>query len=59
MVKHFQQLIAKQHYSGDLMSGGTKEGTIIFEEPIDDSDLTLNYYANIFDSDYSFQIKLD
>lgn len=44
--------------SGDLLSGGVKEGTIVFEQPIGDTELKLNYYANMFDDNYSFQISL-
>lgn len=45
--------------SGDLISGGVKEGTIAFEQPIDDDSLKLNYYDNLLSKDYSFQIKLN
>lgn len=44
--------------SGDLVSGGIKEGTVTFEEPTGDNRLKLNYYGNMFDSNYAFQIKL-
>ena len=33
--------------SGDLMAGGSKEGTIVFEEVKDDT-LKLNLYSDIF-----------
>ncbi len=33
--------------SGDLIAGGTKEGTIIFEEPKDDASLKLVFYENL------------
>lgn len=39
--------------SGDLKAGGSKTGTIVFEEPKDDSGLKLHYYGNIFTSDES------
>lgn len=44
--------------SGDLAKGGTKEGTLVFEEPKDDSGLYLQYYNTIIDEDYAFKIKL-
>lgn len=46
--------------SGDLNAGGVKEGTLTFEQPIGDTGLKLNYYANsVFDDEASFKIKLN
>jgi hypothetical protein len=45
--------------SGDLNPNGIKTGTISFEIPKDDTDLTLRYYETIFSSKHSFQSKLD
>lgn len=39
--------------SGDLKAGGSKTGTIVFEEPKGDEGLKLHYYGNIFSSDES------
>lgn len=46
-------------HSGQLISGGSKEGTLTFEEPIGDSSLKLTYYENIIYKDFAFQINLD
>ena len=43
--------------SGELVSGGSVSGTIVFEEPINDSNLTLIYQDNYW-SNKSIQIKL-
>ncbi len=46
--------------SGELADAGTKEGTIVFEEPKDATGLKLCYYENIlFDEEPSFEINLD
>lgn len=46
--------------SGDLAAGGTVEGTLVFEEPIGDTGLKLNYYSNIlYDEEATFKIKID
>lgn len=43
--------------SGDLAVNGTKEGTIVFEEPKNDSSLKLLYFDNsLFDEEESFEI---
>lgn len=44
--------------SGDLNSKGTKTGTVTFEIPEGDSDLTLRYFETILSSEHSFQFKL-
>jgi len=42
--------------SGELMPGGTKTGTIVFEEPKNESSLKLLYYNNsLFDENESFK----
>lgn len=42
----------------DLNVGGVVEGTIVFEQPVNDSSLTLNYYNNhVFDDHPAFQSK--
>lgn len=43
--------------SGSLVSGGSKEGTIVFEETIDD-ELTLNLYSDIFSDEPQLTFKL-
>jgi hypothetical protein len=46
--------------SGELADSGTKEGTIVFEEPKDATGLKLCYYENILlDDESSFEISLD
>lgn len=46
--------------SGDLADGGSKQGTVVFEEPKDAAGLKLCYYENIlFDDEPSFEINLD
>lgn len=45
--------------SGDLDAGGTVEGVLVWEEPINDSDLRLRYYDNAFNNEYTLQFKLD
>lgn len=43
--------------SGDLAVDGTKIGTIVFEEPTDESSLKLQYYSNsLFDENSTFEI---
>ena len=37
--------------SGDLVAGGTKTGTIVFEESKDATSLKLNYYSNVLFDD--------
>ncbi len=45
--------------SGDLIAGGTKTGTIVFEEPKDDDSLKLVYYSNLFwDESYAFEFAI-
>ncbi len=44
--------------SGELLPGGSITGTIVFEQPIDDPELKIHYYGNIFDSEPSFEISL-
>lgn len=42
--------------SGELMSGGTKTGTIVFEQSKDETSLKLLYYANsLFDENATFE----
>lgn len=43
--------------SGELISGGSVSGTVVFEEPVNDSNLTLIYQDSIWSSK-SIQIKL-
>jgi len=43
--------------SGDLISGGVKEGTLIFEQKIDDQ-LKLNLYSNIFSDEAAITFVL-
>lgn len=46
--------------SGDLDAGGTVEGVLIWEEPVNDDNLRLRYYDNVLlDDEYTFQFKLD
>lgn len=45
--------------SGDLNPNGTKSGTIAFEIPEGDENLTLRYYETIFSSNHAFQFKLN
>lgn len=50
----------KNFDSGELLKNGIKEGIIVFEQPINDNDLRLNfYYDTLFSSDYAFQIKIN
>lgn len=45
--------------SGDLVSGGTKTGTIVFEEDINETSLKLLYYSNsLFDENHTFEFKI-
>lgn len=45
--------------SGDLAVGGTKTGTIVFEEPKDETSLKLQYYSNsLFDENSTFEIVI-
>ncbi len=39
--------------SGSLIAGGSVEGDVVFEEPVDGT-LKLNFYNNMFDSNYVF-----
>lgn len=43
--------------SGDLAPGGTKTGTLIYEEPVDDS-LKLLYYSTMIDEEPQFEIVI-
>lgn len=43
--------------SGELIPGGTVSGTVVFEQPVNDSNLTLIYQDNVW-SNKSLQIKL-
>lgn len=43
--------------SGKLAAGGSISGTIVFEQPVGDSDLTLIYKASFFSGD-EYKIKL-
>ncbi len=50
----------KNFDSGELLKDGIKEGIIVFEQPVNDNDLRLNfYYDTLFSSDYTFQIKIN
>lgn len=42
--------------SGELAPQGKLEGKIVFQEPINSTKLILQYYANMFDSQPTFQI---
>lgn len=44
--------------SGELASGGEVEGTLVFEHPKGDTDLTLLFYGNMFDSDPTLTFAL-
>lgn len=45
--------------SGDLAAGGTKTGTLVFEESKDESSLKLLYYSNsLFDENSTFEIVI-
>lgn len=44
--------------SGDLNAGGTKTGTIAFEIPKGDNDLTLKYYETILSSERAFEFDI-
>ena len=45
--------------SGDLKPGGSKTGTIVFEEPKDDASLKLLYYANVLvDDEPTFEVVI-
>ncbi len=44
--------------SGELNAGGTKTGTVAFEIPKDDKNLTLKYYETIIDKERSFEFKI-
>lgn len=45
--------------SGDLATGGNVTGTVIFEEPVNDKGLLLQYQDNIFSKDVKIQFKLN
>ena len=44
--------------SGDIASGGEADGTIVFEEPVNDSFLTLQYQSNVSSSQVNLQFKI-
>lgn len=45
--------------SGDLAAGGTKTGTLVYEELKDETSLKLLYYANsLFDENSTFEIVI-
>lgn len=44
--------------SGDLIAGGTKTGTLVYEEPTNESSLKLLYYSSIFDDKSEFEIVI-
>lgn len=44
--------------SGDLAAGGNVTGTVIFEEPVNDKGLLLQYQDNIFSKDVKIQFKI-
>lgn len=44
--------------SGDLATGGNVTGTVIFEEPVNDKGLLLQYQDNIFSKDVKIQFKI-
>ena len=44
--------------SGDLNAGGTKIGTVAFEIPKGDNDLTLKYYETILSSERAFEFDI-
>lgn len=44
--------------SGDLNAGGTKTGTVAFEVPKDDKNLTLKYFETILSSERAFEFKI-
>lgn len=44
--------------SGDLASGGEVEGTVIFEEPVGDNGLILQYQDNVFMDNAKLQFKI-
>jgi len=44
--------------SGDLAVGGEVEGSLIFEEPVNDNGLILQYQDNIFDKGSKLRFKL-
>ncbi len=43
--------------SGSLIGGGSVEGDVVFEEPIDGT-LKLNFYNTVFDSNYVFDFVI-
>jgi hypothetical protein len=44
--------------SGDLAPNGEVEGTVTFEEPINDPELTLLYQPNIFGEDVAIKFSI-
>lgn len=45
--------------SGDLAAGGTKTGTLVYEQAKDETSLKLLYYANSFwDENSTFEIVI-
>lgn len=45
--------------SGDLKSGGTKKGTLVFEEPKKDKKLKLHYYGSMLNDESQFHFVLN
>jgi len=45
--------------SGELKPGGTKKGTLIFEESKKDKKLKLHYYGSMFDEESQFHFVLN
>lgn len=50
--------VADELDSGDLNPKGTKTGSIVFEIPKGDKDLTLRYYDTILDDERAFEFKI-
>lgn len=42
--------------SGELIAGGTKTGTLVFEQSKDETSLKLLYYSNMFNENPTFEI---
>ncbi len=45
--------------SGELLPGGSISGTIVFEQPIDDPELRLHFYGDLWDSSPGFEIAIN
>ena len=45
--------------SGDLKSGGKVSGTLVFEQPVGDPELKLNYYDTMFNEEASISISIE